>query len=163
MRLIHYLLILFIVVPVLELFFLFRIGSRFGAINTFLIIIITGIIGAYLAKRQGLKTLHKIRSSLGAGHLPGVEIVDGLIILIAGAVLLTPGFLTDIVGFLLLLPAGRNLVRVLLIKRFSRFLKSGKFTQTSSGRTFRVDTRTSVSMRKQGQGEIIDVEGEEIE
>ena len=164
MHIIHYLLLLFIVVPVIELLILFKVGGAFGAINTFAVIIITGIIGAYLAKQQGLRTLQKIRASLSAGHLPGVEIVDGLIILVAGAVLLTPGFLTDITGFLLLLPAGRKLLRVVLLNRFTKFIKSGKFSATASGGTFHVGTGTNETIRTHDKKEeIIDIEGKEIE
>ncbi len=128
------LLLLFIAVPVVELLILFRIGGALGAINTFAVIIVTGVIGAYLAKRQGLMILKKIQSSLAQGKIPTAEVIDGVIILVAGAVLLTPGFLTDITGFLLLLPFGRNLVKLWLIKKFTTLIKSGNRTAAATGR-----------------------------
>ncbi len=113
------LLFLFIAVPTVEFLILIHIGGMLGAFGTFTIIILTGIIGAHLAKRQGLKTVRDIRTALSRGHLPAAELVDGVIILIAGAVLLTPGFLTDILGFLLLLPGFRRIVVGLMRRRFS--------------------------------------------
>ena len=131
-------------------------------VNTFAVIIITGIIGAYLAKQEGLRTLDKIRKSLSQGHLPGVELVDGLIILVAGAVLLTPGFLTDITGFLLLLPAGRKLFRFWLFRRFSNSLKSGFVKATRGGVNFQSKTKSDKRTDQAKNKDVIDVEGKEI-
>ncbi len=162
MRIIHYLLLLFIVVPVVELLLLFKIGGAIGAIETYIVIVLTGIIGAYLAKQQGLKILGEIKASLSAGSLPGAEIVDGLIILVAGAVLLTPGFLTDIMGFLLLLPAGRRIFRWWLIKRFTHLIKSGAVKATGSGFTYNYSSSATAENQKDLREDIIDVESKDV-
>lgn len=161
MHLFHYLLLLFIVVPVVELSLLLSISGVVGAVRTFVIIIITGIIGAHLAKQQGIKTLNTIKSSLNQGHLPGTEVVDGFIILIAGAVLLTPGFLTDVIGFLLLLPSGRNVFKAWLIKRFTKFLQSGRVKPTFRG--YRFETKSRHESDESPDDDVIDVEGKNID
>lgn len=108
------LLLLFIAIPVLELMIFLFLGSKIGIGATLSIIVITAILGAYLTKSQGLKALQKYQTALAEGRLPHEEVLDGLMILIAGAVLLTPGFLTDTIGFLLLIPTVRNSVRGVL-------------------------------------------------
>lgn len=105
------LLILFIVVPVLELFLFLYLGSKIGISATLAIIVATAFLGAWLTKSQGLKALHKYQKAIAEGRLPHEEVMDGLMILVAGAVLLTPGFLTDAIGFSLLVPAVRDVVR----------------------------------------------------
>jgi len=105
------LLILFIAVPLVELVLFMQIGTRIGIVPTFAIILLTGVLGAWLTKLQGLRTLARYQQALAEGRLPHQEVMDGLMILGAGAVLLTPGFLTDTVGFLLLVPAIRSVVR----------------------------------------------------
>jgi len=117
------LLILFITVPVIELFLFMYLGSRIGIPTTFAIIVATGFLGAYLTKSQGLKALRKYQEAVGQGKLPHEAVLDGLMILVAGAVLLTPGFLTDAIGFSLLIPATRSWVRSIA----QQFLK-GKIT-----------------------------------
>lgn len=105
------LLILFITIPVLELCIFMMLGSRIGIPTTLAIIVITAVLGAWLTKSQGLKALTKYQSALSQGRLPHEEVMDGLLILIAGAVLLTPGFLTDAIGFSLLVPTFRDIVK----------------------------------------------------
>lgn len=105
------LLLLFITVPVIELILFIKIGSKIGLLPTFATIVITGVLGAYLTKQQGLRTWRKFQSTSASGQLPANEAIDGLLILIAGAVLLTPGFLTDAVGFLMLVPFVRAAIR----------------------------------------------------
>lgn len=122
------LLILFIAVPVVELILFMEIGARIGLVPTFGIILLTGILGAWLTKLQGLRTLTRYQQALAEGRLPHQEVMDGLMILVAGAVLLTPGFLTDAVGFLLLVPAIRSVVR----NRLAQYLK-GKIQVVGAG------------------------------
>ena len=105
------LLLLFTVVPLIELFLLVEIGSLIGVAPTIAIVIITGFLGAWLARRQGLEVFRRISEEMGRGGLPTDPLIDGLLILIAGAVLLTPGLLTDAAGFFLLIPRGRAVVR----------------------------------------------------
>ena len=108
------LLLLFITIPVLELMIFMFLGSKIGIPTTQVIIVITAVIGAYLTKSQGREALKKYQEALAAGRLPHEEVMDGLMILVAGAVLMTPGFLTDTIGFLLLVPTVRHAVRGML-------------------------------------------------
>lgn len=102
------LILLFTLVPFVELALLIWIGRRIGPLPTFALVVATGVLGASLARHQGLATWARFRRALEQGRLPGTELVEGLLILIAGAVLLTPGVLTDLVGFLLLTPPARR-------------------------------------------------------
>ena len=113
------LLILFIVVPLIELVILIDIGRLIGTVPTIVIVIGTGILGAYLARREGFRTLFTIRHKLQTGQLPADELLDGLIILIAGALLITPGIITDCFGFLMLYSPSRARFKSYLKKRFS--------------------------------------------
>ncbi|MAG93840.1 MAG: hypothetical protein CMJ48_08845 [Planctomycetaceae bacterium] len=98
------LLLLFTVVPLLELWLLVRISEHTGLPFTVLLVLTTGILGASLAKRQGVQVCLKVQQQLAAGQAPGGTMVDGLMILIAGALMITPGILTDVVGFAMLTP-----------------------------------------------------------
>ncbi|MCH1419546.1 MAG: FxsA family protein [Akkermansiaceae bacterium] len=104
------LLLLFILVPTAELYLFIKIGSRLGLGPTLAIIIVTAVLGASLTKSQGRRAIEKFQAATTAGRMPAKEAIDGLMILLAGAVLITPGFLTDTVGFLLLLPSFRAIV-----------------------------------------------------
>ena len=103
--------LLFVVVPFVELFILIRVGQEVGAVPTILTLIAVSVLGAWLVKREGLGVLRRARARVDAGEVPGVELVDGVLILFAGALLLTPGFLTDVVGILLLVPPVRAALR----------------------------------------------------
>lgn len=117
------LLLLFILVPAVELALLIDIGGRIGALNTLALIVGTGILGASIARHQGLQVIARVRSDLQAGRMPGGAILDGVIILVAGALLVTPGVLTDLAGFLCLVPAVRSLIRQGLVRRFERAIR----------------------------------------
>ena len=119
------LLLLFIAVPAVELILLIEIGQRIGALATIGLIIGTGIVGASLARQQGINTFARLRNDLNDGRLPAEPIVDGVLILVAAAVLITPGVLTDLFGFLLLIPACRRLVKRSLKRRFERAMRKG--------------------------------------
>ena len=101
----------FTIIPIIEIYLLIEIGSIFGALTAVILVILTGFLGAFLARMQGLQTLYRIQESLREGRMPSGELLDALLIVIAGLVLLTPGFLTDSVGFLLLIPATRNSIK----------------------------------------------------
>ncbi|MCJ7755507.1 MAG: FxsA family protein, partial [Thermoanaerobaculales bacterium] len=105
------LLLLFTIVPLIELYLLIKIGGVIGVVPTIAIVIGTGVLGAWLARWQGLAVLRRISDEMAAGRLPTDALIDGLLILVAAAVLLTPGLLTDSLGFVLLVPASRALVR----------------------------------------------------
>lgn len=111
--------LLFTLVPLLELFLLLRIGALIGAVPTLLLVIGTGMAGAWLARREGLRSWRAVRAELDEGRLPAAELLHSLLILVAGVVLVTPGVLTDLGGLLLLLRP----VRSGLIGRLERSLR----------------------------------------
>ncbi len=111
------LLLLFTAVPLIELALLVFIDRYIGLAATLGLVVATAMIGAWLAKSQGLRTLARLNTELQQGRMPAEPLLDGLMIFVAGAVLLTPGLLTDLFGFFLLAPAGRRLVRRAVTKR----------------------------------------------
>lgn len=118
--------LLFTLIPAIEIFLFIQIGGAIGGINTFLLVLATGFAGAWLARMQGLRTLLKVRENLNAGILPAEELLDAVIIFAAGVVLLTPGFLTDILGLLLLLPNTRFYFKRYLRIQFDRWVAQGR-------------------------------------
>jgi UPF0716 protein FxsA len=119
------LLLLFTIVPLVELFLLVKLGTVVGVGPTVALVIFTGVLGAWLARQQGLGVLRRLSEDLAEGRLPAEALIDGLLILIAGAVLLTPGLLTDALGFLLLVPKSRAVVRKAVVARFGRRFERG--------------------------------------
>ncbi len=118
--------LLFIVVPAVELALLMKVGSLLGVLPTFALIVVTGVVGAALAKKQGLSVLTRLRADAQTGAWPGTAIADGAIIVVAGALLVTPGMLTDVVGFLCLVPAVRGAIRGHLRRHFERAVVEGR-------------------------------------
>ena len=121
------LLILFVIVPVTELYILIEVGKKIGSLTTIGIIILTGIIGAYLVKGQGFMILKKIQNDLNEGIMPGDSLIQGAIILVGGIFLLTPGFVTDSIGFIFLIPVSRRVVKKYLLKWLKGKIKEGNF------------------------------------
>lgn len=109
----------FLVVPIAELAVIIAVGSEIGVLNTVALLIVVSVVGAWLAKREGLGVLRRIQAQLDAGRMPGAELVDGFLVLFAGALLLTPGFLTDCLAVALLLPPVRAVVRRTLRRYFA--------------------------------------------
>lgn len=112
----------FTLIPVMEIYLLIKVGTVIGALNTVILVILTGFAGAYLARLQGLHTMIRVRSNLRQGIMPTEELLDAFIILVAGIVLLTPGFLTDAAGLLLLIPETRGYFKRYLRNRLNRWI-----------------------------------------
>ena len=112
--------IVFIGVPFAELYVLIQVGHAIGVLNTLGLLLLVSIVGAWLAKREGLGVIRRMQDALNAGRVPGAELVDGFLIRLAAALMITPGFLTDIVAIFLLLPPVRAMVRHTLRRRFAR-------------------------------------------
>lgn len=102
---------LFLVVPFVELFVILQVGQAIGALNTVAALVLVSVVGAWLVKREGLGVVRRVQERVARGAVPGRELVDGALILFAGALLLTPGFVTDLVAILLLLPPVRAAAR----------------------------------------------------
>ena len=122
------LILIFTIVPFIELSLLIELGSVIGTLPTILVVVITGVIGAFMARMAGLSVLFKIQENLRQGIFPRDELFDGVLILIGGAFLLTPGLLTDALGFFLLLPLGRSAVKRWLQEILKRRIDSGEIT-----------------------------------
>ncbi|MFD1019012.1 FxsA family protein [Thalassobacillus hwangdonensis] len=124
----RWLLLLIIIVPALEIGILVYAGSLIGPLWVILLIIATGVVGAWLAKKQGLETIYSFRQSVSMGQMPQGTLLDGACILVGGAVLLTPGFITDAIGFMLLIPATRTPIKALISKWVRRMMENGNIT-----------------------------------
>jgi UPF0716 protein FxsA len=115
----------FVFVPLLDLAILVRLGQALGFWPTIALVVVTGTVGAILARSQGLQVLRGMRTEMSVGQVPSSRLFDGLLVLIGGTLLLTPGLLTDLAGFLLLLPPSRRWVKDLLRRRVERMVLSG--------------------------------------
>lgn len=122
--------LLFTIIPVLELYLLIKIGGMIGALNTVLIILATAFVGASLAKSQGLMVLSQIQQALNEGRLPANELLHGLIILLGGVALLTPGFITDLIGLSMLFPQIRNIYIEIARRIIKKRVETGKWDVT---------------------------------
>ncbi len=120
------LLFLFTLVPLVELYLLIRLGTYIGAVDTIAIVIGTGVAGGLLAKSQGLAVFDRMRAELNQGRLPAESLFDGLLILIAGAMLITPGLLTDGLGLLLLIPWSRQAFKSWLKRKIQEKISEGE-------------------------------------
>ena len=125
--------LLFAILPIIEIAILINVGEQIGGWYTVAIVIITAFAGAHLVRQQGISTLMQAQQKMQAGTIPGQEMAEGLLLVIAGVLLVTPGFITDGIGFLLSLPMTRPLIAKGLVKHLS--LKvinpsfNGNFTQ----------------------------------
>jgi len=149
----------FIVMPIVELVVLIEVGSVIGVLNTILAVLLTAVIGASLLRHQGLKTLFNANQKMREGQMPVSEMGEGLMLAVAGALLLTPGFVTDIVGFLLLTPG----IRQLMLKSVTARLVKGVGSPSSSFQYHYTEVR---KQNRDADGEIIEgeyIRGEEIE
>ncbi len=126
------LLILFTVVPVLELYVLFKAGQHIGAVYTIAIVIMTGIAGAAYAKQQGVQIIAQVKTTINQGQMPGRELVEGVMVLAGGIMLLTPGFITDFTGFSLLIPFTRNFFTELALSYFKNKVQMGAWQKPSN-------------------------------
>ena len=129
-----WLVFLLIALPVVEIALLIVIGRQVGLAATVTLLLLTGLLGAFLARRQGLEVLRKMQAEMAAGRPPAGHIVDGFLTLLAGFLLIVPGVLTDAIGFLCLLPAGRTILKAWLRRRFESGVRSGRIQVSVSAR-----------------------------
>lgn len=148
------LLLLFIIIPLVELLLLIEISQFVGLLPTIFLIVITGIVGASLARSQGFKVLGKIKSSLRNNTLPADHLVDGLLILVGGVLLLTPGLLTDIIGFSFIIPASRKLIGKVVGRYFKSYIDSSSFYYGN----FRKKKYNGNNQQKKENERVIDIE-----
>ena len=120
------LLIIFTTVPLIELALLIKVGEILGVIPTIIIVALTGIIGVTLAKNQGYQVIKKIKSNIELGKLPADDLIGGVLILIGGTMLLTPGIITDITGFSLIIPGSRNLFIKIVKQKIKNHIENNR-------------------------------------
>ena len=154
-----YFLILFIAMPIIEIALLLRVGEAFGWLPTLLIVIATAIVGSAMLRQQGLATINKARQRLDAGEMPAQQLLEGMLIMIGGILLLTPGFVTDTFGFLCLVPPTRQW----LAARLSDRAIVGFSGRTAAGSSAHAGQHSSSAGASHGQsgrgsagGDIID-------
>jgi UPF0716 protein FxsA len=121
----RYLALLIIVIPAIDIGFLLVSGKTIGFLPTIALIILTGVLGAYLAKREGLQTIKRVQEQLSYGQIPGESLLDGICILVGATLLLTPGFISDLFGFLLLFPPSRKPFKFLMINALRKRIEKG--------------------------------------
>lgn len=133
---------LFIVVPIAELWVLWQVGSAIGILPTIALLVLDSVLGAALMRAQGRAAWLRFNRALAEGRVPGREVMDGALVIFGGALLLTPGFLSDILGLILLLPPTRAIVRTILVRRFGARVASGAASgaQARMGRVFTFQT-----------------------
>jgi UPF0716 protein FxsA len=146
------LLVLFVVTPILEMLLLIEVGSKIGALNTVGLVLLTAMIGLALLRKQGLDTLLRANQKINSGEVPAQEMAEGLALAAGGALLLTPGFITDGIGFCLLLPFTRKLlVKTVFSRLVSSMTINGQF-HTSATQQYSQSINSSI------EGEIIEGE-----
>ncbi|NDV92474.1 FxsA family protein [Alteromonas sp. 345S023] len=121
--------LLFAILPIIEIALLIHVGDIIGGWNTVALVILSAFIGAYFVKREGINTLQTAQAKMQRNELPGKELVDGLMLVVAGVLLVTPGFITDIFGFLFALPGTRHV----LAAQVSKHMKMRVVTAGSAG------------------------------
>ncbi len=120
------LLALFFLIPLIEIYLLIKVGSLIGALPTVFLVVFTAVLGAVLLRQQGFATLMRVQAMLARGQIPAIEVMEGAVLLVGGVLLLTPGFFTDAVGFVCLIPALRRRLIIWAIRR-------GVVTATGTG------------------------------
>jgi len=125
--------LLFVVVPLVELVLLIQLGQVVGLWPTLGLVVMTGVMGAGLARAEGLRVLYQFQTELASGELPGQALLDGISVLVGGAFLLTPGILTDFAGFALLFPLSRRWIQRRVRKRLQRGLEQGTIRVMTMG------------------------------
>lgn len=127
--------LLFTVIPLVELYLLIRLGTYLGVLDTLAVVIATGVVGGLLARSQGLAVLNRIRMELDEGRIPAESLFDGVMILVAGILLITPGLLTDGLGLCLLIPWTRQVLKLWLQQKVQEKVSMGEIGGQESNRT----------------------------
>ncbi|MFT4731948.1 MAG: UPF0716 protein FxsA [Gammaproteobacteria bacterium] len=151
--------ILFAILPILEIMLLINVSDNIGGWNTFAIVLITAFFGAYFVRREGANTLRDVQLKMAQGQMPGKELSEGLLLLVAGVLLVTPGFITDVVGLLFTIPVTRTPIAAALV---TSFLKSSK---VQGGFSFHQQGTNDSASAKPGQyseqGSVFDADYED--
>ncbi len=125
-------LLIFVGAPVVELYFMIQVGAQIGAFSTVMLVLFTAALGGVLVRLQGFATAMRVRESMGRGEIPAVEMMEGVVLLVAGLSLLLPGFITDALGFICLIPAVRRNMVLWFLQRSSMIRPAAPPTQPHS-------------------------------
>lgn len=155
------LLLLFTVVPLVELYLLLFIGDLLGFWPTVAIVLVTGAVGAWLAKREGLRVLRKWQAAIAEHRMPEEGVLGGLLVLVGGVLLVAPGVLTDLAGLLLLIPPTRRFIAKIVRRRVEKGMETGSIHVVSYGGASVM--RGSIGRDRSDRPDVIDVEGEVID
>ena len=147
------LVLLFIVVPIAELFVIIQVGQLIGVWWTIALLLADAILGSWLMRHQGRTAWRRFNEAMQAGRVPAREVLDGALVIFGGALLLTPGFITDIFGLILLIPPTRALVRAVLVRRLTHRMVASATRRTPPGRHSDYDV----------EGTAVDVDPDRIE
>lgn len=109
--------LLFVILPIAEIMLLINVSASIGGWNTFFVVIVTAFFGAYFVRQQGFALIQQMQAKMGAGQAPSTEMAEGLLLLVAGVLLITPGFITDVLGFLFTLPFSRGPIASFVMQR----------------------------------------------
>lgn len=145
------LLVLLLVVPVVEFWVIVEISARIGALPTLLVLILVSVLGVWTVRRVGIGVWRRARAASAQGRVPAAEVLDGTVVLVAGALLVVPGFVTDLVGFVLLAPPVRRLVAGLATIRLRRMMPTG----VRKARTVRVASTWSSDRPDEVEGQTV--------
>ncbi|MBF0521883.1 MAG: FxsA family protein [Candidatus Omnitrophica bacterium] len=115
-----------IILPILEIIILVKVSAMIGALNVIFILILTAILGSFLARLQGFFVFQKIQQTLNEGAMPSAELLDGVLIWLGGILLVVPGFITDVFGLILLLPPTRFIVNFFLKRKLNKMMQQGQ-------------------------------------
>lgn len=127
----RYIVLFFIVVPLLELYVLIKVGGLIGPAMTVFFVILTAIIGTFLLRQQGLQTLQRVQQSVAQGVMPAAALIEGLILLVSGVFLLAPGFVTDSLGFMGLIPQFRRGISTFILSKFQMHIVTAAEAQST--------------------------------
>ncbi len=139
--------LVFFSIPIVEMYLLIEVAERIEALPTILLVMLTAVVGVSLIRQQGLSTLTKGIRRLNQAEIPAAEIIEGVLLAVAGAFLITPGFLTDFIGFMIIIPMIRRITALMLLKRMAA----------------RADFRTHGSDLRGGSNKTLDASGSVIE
>ncbi len=142
---------LFILTPLIEIYLFIKVGAQIGALTTVLLCVVTAIVGMALLRYQGLSTIRNVQSQMQHGELPAIGMFEGMMLFIAGALLLTPGFFTDTIGFILLIPPLRKVIALWLLERSGMIVQIR--THQSQSRTTRPQDYIEGDYQRRGDDE----------
>lgn len=152
--------VLFLLIPILEIYLLITVSDLIDVFPTIILVILTAVIGAGLLRQQGISTLSRLQQNMGQGKLPAQELIEGVLLAVGGALLMTPGFITDTIGFLCLIPFTRKFIAQTIMKRSADKFKAGVNGQANG---FTYGSYGSYNERPQNDSNIVEGEFTEVE